>query len=414
MTFNPFDEKPESVIEGIEAWKKLAPKPYDKDEVHPFTKLRIILMNGNEYEAVWNCHQFARHCESYEVKQKLAAVRRIEQQQQKKIASLKPIDESILEHTMGYEQLAVELTAELARREKDSHVKRALDFALLEDFDHVYRYANLLELESGKKADKLLGKYTEITPARPTIAHHRCPNDSIFTPITAKKADAITRLNVGIITAAEQQTMNYYMNLGAFYKTELGRKLYTEIGMVEETHVSQYESLMDPTCSWFERLLEHEYMECYLYFSCYVSEVDKEIKKIWERGLEQELAHVHEAAKLLEKYEGKSYEEVLGKGEFPELLEFRGDNIDYVREVIKNTAYNTQELDNLVDARELKSDSNFKIYQSTVNKKLEDVASHVVIKKEIEKRGKDYRFEVEESALEELRDRTADNTSVGR
>ena len=55
----------------------------------------------------------------------------------------------MLEHTIGYEQLAVDLTAILAQRVTCPHVKSALDFALLEDFDHLYRYADLLEMDSG-------------------------------------------------------------------------------------------------------------------------------------------------------------------------------------------------------------------------------------------------------------------------
>ena len=34
----------------------------------------------------------------------------------------------------------------LAMREPDKRVKAALDFALLEDFDHLYRYADLLDM----------------------------------------------------------------------------------------------------------------------------------------------------------------------------------------------------------------------------------------------------------------------------
>ena len=62
---------------------------------------------------------------------------------------LKPLDETQLEQTIGYEQLAVDLTAELAKREKDFYVKKALDFALLEDFDHLYRYSDLLHMNQG-------------------------------------------------------------------------------------------------------------------------------------------------------------------------------------------------------------------------------------------------------------------------
>ena len=39
--------------------------------------------------------------------------------------------------------------------------------------------------------------------------------------------------------------------------------------MIEEQHVSQYESLQDPHATWLEMLLLHEYTECYLYYSCY-------------------------------------------------------------------------------------------------------------------------------------------------
>lgn len=92
---------------------------------------------------------------------------------------MKPADETILETTIGYEQLAVELTANLARREKDPYVKMALDFALLEDFDHLYRFSNMLMHDMNIDASKLVGKRTEITPGRPTIAEHRFPEDDV-------------------------------------------------------------------------------------------------------------------------------------------------------------------------------------------------------------------------------------------
>ena len=62
-----------------------------------------------------------------------------------------PPTRRILEHTIGYEQLAVDLTAALAQTVGDGHVKKALDFALLEDFDHLYRYADLLDMETQRQ-----------------------------------------------------------------------------------------------------------------------------------------------------------------------------------------------------------------------------------------------------------------------
>ena len=140
---NPFELKSKNVEEYFMNWDEIYPRPYDKKKVSPWTKVRVILMNGTEFESNWFLHQFARHVDDNDLKRDLALVRRQEQQQQKRISLLKPIDESILEETIGYEQLAIELTAILAQNEDNIENKKALDFALLEDFDHLYRFSNL-------------------------------------------------------------------------------------------------------------------------------------------------------------------------------------------------------------------------------------------------------------------------------
>ena len=165
-------------------------------------------MDGAEFESVNFGHRFHRICNNNDLRRELALIRRSEQQQQKVIAALKPMDESIIEHTISYEQLAVDLTAEMARKEPDMMVKAALDFALLEDFDHLYRYADLLEMQQGIKAEHLVGHYTEIMPGRPTISEHRYPFDNVRCFINNKTAHPLTKLHAAIITAAEQQTMN--------------------------------------------------------------------------------------------------------------------------------------------------------------------------------------------------------------
>ena len=211
---------------------------------------------------------------------------------------MSPIDETPLETTIGYEHLAVDLTAWLAQNEPNPYVKQTLDFALLEDFDHLYRYANLLHMDKNVPAHNLVQEYVEITPGRPTISEHRHPNEAVRFYVDFKTADIQTKLNTLIITAAEQQTMNFYMNIGSTYYNDLGRQLYQEIAMIEEQHVSQYGSLLDPNCTWLENLLLHQYMECYLYYSFYQDEIDPNIKMIWESHLEQEIAHLHRAADL--------------------------------------------------------------------------------------------------------------------
>ena len=187
---NPFHEHAAPLEDSFRNFKQLYPKAYNKHEVDPYTKTRIILMNGTEFEANWFSHQFARHTMNNDLRRELSLTRMIEKQQQQYLALLKPCNESALEHTIGYEQLAVDLTAELAKRERDCNVKKALDFALLEDFDHLYRYANQLEAEQGVAAERLVGRYTEIMPGRPTIAHHRFPKDNVKRAINAKKTTA--------------------------------------------------------------------------------------------------------------------------------------------------------------------------------------------------------------------------------
>lgn len=413
MNFNPFLEKPKKLESEVMSWKDLSPKPYDKNEVDPYTRVRCILMNGTEYEAVWSKHHFNRHCEDNDARRMVGAIRNMEQQQQKLISGLKPLDEDLLETTIGYEQLAVDLTAILAARAKDKHVKDALDFALLEDFDHLYRYANLLESDFGEHAEKYVGDYTEIMPGRPTIAHHRHPYDNIKNPICNKKADPITKLDVSIITAAEQQTMNYYMNLGQFYRNKMGRELYTEIAMVEEEHVSQYGSLIDPTCSMCEDMLMHEYIESYLYFSMLNDETDKNIKKIWEMLFNQELTHLHGALKMLRKYEKKDWMDVIPGGVYPELISFHS-NKDYVRGILGKTVTLTVDREKYVDVKKLADDANFFKYQNKVNKKPAEEAGHVVIEKHIQRFGEDYRVQDKEHPVKLLRDRKEDNFTLGR
>ena len=411
MSFNPLKEKGMAIEKQIRNWDEINSKPYDKEKIHPYTKTRIILMNGIEVESAMFLHQFARHCDDPEIKRHLAMTRRIEQQQQKRINWLTPANESALEVTIGYEQVAVDLTAWLARTEPDDYVKQALDLALLEDFDHLYRYANLLDMDKGIKAEKLVGEYTEIMPGRPTIAEHRHPFDGVRKPYEKETADILTKLHVLTIVAGEQQTMNFYMNIGNRYDTELGRGLYAEIAQIEEQHVTHYESLQDPTMTWAERLVMHEYNECYLYYSFMEHETDSRIKKIWEEHLMMEIEHLRIASDLMKKLDKKEAKDMLPE-KFPELIVFQS-NKDYVRDVIKNQITLTADKDEFVDVSKLKKDHRFFEFQGKVNGGT--VPSSDVIKEHISKKGKDYRFESEgEHPIKELRDRTKDNTTIGR
>jgi len=410
---NPFIQTAPAPQNCFMDWKTLYPAAYRKQETDPYTRTRVILMNGTEFEANWFLHQFFRHCGNNDLRRDLALLRRLEQQQQKLLSALKPLDETVLEHTIGYEQLAVDLTAHLAQRVTDMNVKQALDFALLEDFDHLYRYADLLDMDAGAKAESLVGHYTEIMPGRPTIAEHRFPYDDVKQPIHNALADPFTKLACGIITAAEQQTMNYYMNVCALYPNTKGRRLYQEIAMIEEQHVTQYGSLLDPKATWLENLVMHQYTEAYLYWSCCETESDPRIKTIWLQLYEQELAHLKLAAELLRKYENKEIAQVIPEGDFPPALVLES-NIDYVRGVLASSVENTGSREGYIRVDELSPKAEFFTYQQLMNHDVQNVQSHDVIADHIRLFGSDYRWETAPNPIQSLQDRTRDNVAVGR
>ncbi len=392
MAFNPLEEKGIPIDRQFRNWQELNVKPYDKREVHPYTRTRIIALNGIEVESVLFSHQFARHCDDIEVKRALALIRRVEQQQQKAVNWLIPGDESTLEVTLGYEQVAVDLTAWVAQSEPDPYLKQAFDFGLLEDFDHLYRYANLADLLKLPRAEEVTGSFTEITMGRPTVVEHRHPFDDVRNFADRKKADPLSLLHVMTVMAAEQQTMNYYMTIGNRFQEPVARGLYLEIGQIEEQHVTHYESLMDPRATWWEMLVLHEYNECYNYFAAMSDEVDRRIKQVWETHLAMEIEHLRLACEAMKQYARKDPREFLPKA-LPPPIKFES-NKDYLRQVLATQVDLTADGPEFVPLAELPKDHRFFAYQKAVNVNGQ-TPSQQVIRRHIDEFGEDHRLETE-------------------
>ncbi len=49
-------------------WPRLYAQPFDKHSVDPYTRARMILMNGTEFEAIWFTRAGLRHCGDNEVR----------------------------------------------------------------------------------------------------------------------------------------------------------------------------------------------------------------------------------------------------------------------------------------------------------------------------------------------------------
>lgn len=391
MAFNPLEEKGIPFEKQIRTYDEINTPPWDTRDVHPYTRCRAILMNGIEVEAAIFGHQFARHQQDVEIRRKLAQLRRVEQQQQKAANWLIPGEETGLEVTIGFEQVAVDLTAFLARNEKDPKVKAALDFALLEDFDHLYRYANLMEMTEGRRAEEITGNYTEIMPGRPTALEHRHPWDEVREFTDRNKADPTTKLHLQTILAAEQQTMNLYMNIGNRPVDRLARELYAEIAQIEEQHVTHYESLLDPRATWLERLLWHEYTECWLYWSLMQDEPDQRVRAIWERHLEMEIEHLKDAVEMMKRYEKRDAADLLPRT-MPEPFRFQS-NVDYVRQIIQQqTDWNAYETGYYPPDR-LPDRKRYDQYQRWVG--ADRAASERVVEENRRRSGREYRQELQ-------------------
>jgi hypothetical protein len=389
---NPLEERGIPVEEQFRSWSELDVDPYDKYDVDPYTRARVILMNGIEVESIMFSHQFARHTDNLDIKWALALSRRIDQQQQKVVNGLNPGDQSPLETTIGYEQVAVDLTAWLAQHEPDPMLKQALDFALLEDFDHLYRYADLYDMLHGKDAAELTKHLTEITPGRPTYAHHRHPYDEVRGHYSTHTVDPLSRLHVMTIVAGEQQTMNFYMNHGTDYVEPIARGLYAEIAMVEEQHVSHYESLLDPLDSWLKQLVFHEYNEVYLYWSMLEQETDRRIRQIWELHCNMEIGQLQAACELLRRFEGVEPEEILPPALPNTPVTFRS-NKEYVRGILE-TQYDLR-TDGLiyVPIDDLPDNHRYFKFQETVN--AGGNPSEQIVDEDRQARGLEYRDETD-------------------
>ncbi|GGR52583.1 hypothetical protein GCM10010282_51890 [Streptomyces roseolus] len=311
MTFNPLEQRGIPLDKQVRSWRELNVAPIDPDATDPYTRCRIITMNGIEVEAVLFSHQLARNTVDPDVKRGLAEVRYVEAQQQKAVNWLLPGVSSVLETTIAYEQVAVDLTAWIARMEPDPYLKQAYQFGVLEDFDHLYRYANPYEMIEHRKAESIVDGLTEVMPGRPTRMHHRHPFDNVRDPYGKAATDPLSKLHALTVMSAEQQTMNFYMNTGPTYTEPIARRLYQEIGLIEEEHVTHYESLVDPGETWWEQLVNHEYNECYLYYSFMEQESHPKVKALWELHLNMELEHLRIACDLMRRHDGRDPEEIL-------------------------------------------------------------------------------------------------------
>ena len=80
MSFNPLEQQGIPLDQQLRNWSELNVEPYDKRTIHPYSRSRVIVLNGVEVESIIFSHQFNRMTDNIEIKNSLALSRRVDQQ----------------------------------------------------------------------------------------------------------------------------------------------------------------------------------------------------------------------------------------------------------------------------------------------------------------------------------------------
>jgi hypothetical protein len=330
MAINLFDSGGCPMERQRFTWKELVQKPISKLDDDAFSRVRVILMNGLELDALRTKQIMLRM--NREARVPLAQLMRVEHEQATMINWLLSSDHSPLETTIGYEQTAIEVTASVAQLEPDPYMAQGYRYAMLEDFDHLYRYSALLDRLEGKDANNITQGYTDIVPARPTLVHHRSPENDLLEPYGPDAALA-TKFHALTLTGGEYQTHDYYMNVGPIFADPLARQLYAEIASVEAQHITHYGSMINPDERPLEKLLLSEANEVWNYQGCAEQESNPRLRAIWERFLDYELGHLQVVMRLFKDVERRDPAELLGDGSLPPRIKFASQR-EFIRKVV--------------------------------------------------------------------------------
>lgn len=344
-------------------WREIAGIPFSKLNDDAFTRVRVILMNGIESEALRFQHSCARM--NKDLRLPLAQIRRVEQHQQTMVNWLLPPDQSPLETTIGFEQVAIEVTASVALNEPDPYLAQVYRFGMLEDFDHMYRYSALMDRVEGKDANNILQSYTDVLPGRPTAEEHRAPEDDLRKWYDRKTAEPVSKLNALTIMAGEHQTHDYYMNIGPTFADPVARQLYAEIASIEEQHVTQYESIIDPDESWLEKWLMHEAAEVYNYWSCLQQESNPRVKAIWERFLDYEIGHLRMVEEIFKNVEKRDPAELI-PATLPDPIDYSSHR-EFITKVLSEEVHMRAVGEDFIDGRKDKESEATLAYRKRLN-----------------------------------------------
>ncbi|MFR0357300.1 hypothetical protein [Streptomyces sediminimaris] len=296
------------------------------DDRDPFTRCRVMAMSAIETDAALFDDRLVRRCADPETARVLSQLYDVERRQQQTLRGLTPKSGPPLEAAIAHEQVAVDLTAWVARMEPDPALQSTFGQALLEDFDHLYRLANLYETSrrqpTGHGAEDLAA----------ALPRHRAPArrpalDGM--PVSRHRpAVALSGLHTLTLRVLEVQITHFYVHVGLQHLNPRPRWFDEELGFITEDHLVRQDAAPHSARSWREQLVLREYNECYLYHCFAEQETQPRLRALWEFCLGLELGHLHAACDLMRRQERRDPRGILPP-RLPEPLDFAG-NRDYL------------------------------------------------------------------------------------
>jgi hypothetical protein len=306
--FNPLDHDGIPLDRQTGDWRELTVTGIDPEQVEPYTRCRIVAMSGIENAAVRFDRQAGRLATDPELRGRFELLRSVEARQRHTVAGLLAQPRTVLETALTYEEAAVDLDSWLARMEPDQPRRQVYECDALEDFQHVYRYAELLDGVQRRRPSHLVDEVAEMLPDR--SEEPQPGEDAANEP----SSHPLSMLNAITMLAIEQQTADFYDSVDADVLEPPVRPVYRELSWAEREQVERHQALVDPGPSPWEQLVAREYNECRLYYAFLDQESDRRIRAVWELNLQMELAHLRLAGELLRRFDGREPAEVVGAG----------------------------------------------------------------------------------------------------
>lgn len=309
MAFDLFAARGVPVERQELTWRELVQPPYSKLDDDALARVRVVWISSLQASSVRFQHECARHL--VEVREALAAVRRITHKQRILVEGLHPPDLSTIERILVEEQAQEAMLACIAGREPDAQLARWWRMLLLEHVDHMFRWAAVLDRLTGQDAQALLQAHTPLAVGRTTALCHRHPIDDLVQPYVRAHAQVETKLNVLMVAALADHGRDGLAASGFELADPLARQLAAEVGSIEEQHATAARSAADPAETWMERWLLHEAAEVFACWTSVETEREPRLRRIWERLLDHELGHFQLVRALYESMERRDAEEVL-------------------------------------------------------------------------------------------------------